>query len=50
MPLVYPRTLLPSKPSLEWLTRDEELCKAPPLTRRPHARAEIKLRFPGIDL
>jgi hypothetical protein len=46
---VYPQNV-PGEPSLEWITRDEALCKAPPLRRCLHARAEIKLRFPGVDV
>ena len=38
------------EPVLGWNTLDEDCCKAPPLKRCPHARAEIKLRFPTVDL
>jgi hypothetical protein len=40
----------PGEPSIGWITRDELLCKSPLLKRCPHARAEIKLRFPAVDL
>jgi len=37
------------KPTLAWITPDENLCKSPPLERCPHARAEVERRFPGFD-
>jgi hypothetical protein len=46
---VYPQDV-PGEPSVGWSTRDEEFCKAPPLRRCPHARAEIKRQFPGSDI
>jgi hypothetical protein len=45
---VYPQGG-PGEACLGWNTRDEDLCKSPPLRRCPHARAEIKRRFPGFD-
>ena len=45
---VYPQDA-PGEPSLDWSTRDEDLCKAPPLRRCPHAPAAMKKRFPGFD-
>jgi hypothetical protein len=46
---VYPQNV-PGEPSLGWDVLDDgELCKAPPLRRCPHARAEIKLRFPAFE-
>jgi hypothetical protein len=45
---VYPQRV-PGEPSLEWITRDEALCKAPPVKRCPHARAEVERRFPGFE-
>ena len=35
-------------PNLEWVTRDEQLCKSPPVIRCPYARAEVGRRFPGL--
>jgi hypothetical protein len=47
---VYPQDA-PDEPSLGWSALDDgHLCQAPPLRRCPHARAEIKLRFPAVDL
>ena len=46
---VYPQDVS-GEPVLGWNTLDEDCCKAPPLKRCPHARAEIKLRFPSVDL
>ena len=47
---VYPQAVA-DEPNLGWSALDDgQLCKAPPLKRCPHARAEIKLRFPGVDL
>jgi hypothetical protein len=46
---VYPQDV-PGEPSLGWNTLGEDCCKAPPLKRCPHARTEIKLRFPTVDL
>jgi hypothetical protein len=47
---VYPQDV-PAEPSLGWSALDDgHFCQAPPLRRCPHARAEIKLRFPSIDL
>jgi hypothetical protein len=47
---VYPQDV-PDEPSLGWSALDDgHLCQAPPLRRCPHARAEIKLRFPAVDL
>jgi hypothetical protein len=46
---VHPQDV-PGEPNLGWNTLDEDRCKAPPLKRCPHARAEIKLRFPTVDL
>jgi hypothetical protein len=47
---IYPQNV-PGEPSLGWdVLDDAELCKPPPLKRCPHARAEIKLRFPGVDV
>ena len=36
-------------PSIEWITRDENLCKSPPVNRCPYAHAEAGRRFPGFD-
>jgi len=36
-------------PSIEWITRDENLCKSPPVNRCPYAHAEARRRFPGFD-
>jgi hypothetical protein len=42
---------VPGEPSLGWSALDDgHLCKALPLRRCPHARAEIKLRFPSVDV
>jgi hypothetical protein len=47
---VYPQDV-PDEPSLGWSALDDgHLCQVPPLRRCPHARAEIKLRFPAVDL
>jgi hypothetical protein len=47
---VYPQDV-PGDPALGWDALDDgHLCQAPPLKRCPHARAEIKLRFPNFDL
>jgi len=45
---VYPLRA-PGKQSLEWITRDESLCKSPPVSRCPHAHTEVERRFPGFD-
>ena len=37
-------------PGLGWSMIDEDFCKTPPLNRCPYARAEIKRRFPEIDV
>jgi hypothetical protein len=42
---------VPDEPSRGWSALDDgHFCQAPPLRRCPHARAEIKLRFPTVDL
>jgi hypothetical protein len=47
---VYPQDA-PGEPSLGWDALDDgQLCDAPPLKRCPHARADIKMRFPAVDL
>ncbi len=47
---IYPQAV-PGEPSLAWRALDNgHLCKALPLRRCPHARAEIKLRFPSVDV
>ena len=47
---VYPQDI-PGEPCLGWNALDDgHLCEAPPLRRCPHARTEIKLRFPSVDL
>jgi hypothetical protein len=47
---VYPQDV-PDEPSLGWSALGNGyLCQAPPLRRCPHARAEIRLRFPSVDL
>jgi hypothetical protein len=47
---VYPQAV-PGEPSLGWSALDDgHLCKALPLRRCPHARTEIKLRFPSVDM
>jgi hypothetical protein len=45
---VFPQDV-PGEPALGWSTLGDDRCKAPPLNRCPHARAEIKLRFPNFD-
>ena len=45
---VYPQRA-PGKPTVEWITQDENLCKSPPVSRCLHARTEIERRFPGFD-
>jgi len=45
---LYPQNVV-GEPSPAWSTRDEALCKAPPVWRCPHAVGEIKPRFPGFD-
>ena len=46
---IYPQDV-PGEPSLGWNALDENRCQSPPLRRCRHARAEIKLRFPAVDL
>jgi hypothetical protein len=47
---IYPQAV-PGEPSLGWSALDGgHLCKALPLRRCPHARDEIELRFPGVDV
>ena len=41
---------VPGEPSLGWTTTDAELCKAPPLRRCPHARADIKRLYPSLNI
>jgi hypothetical protein len=46
---IYPQDL-PGEPKLGWNALDDgQLCRAPPLRRCPHARAEVKLRFQEFD-
>jgi hypothetical protein len=44
---VYPQ---PGEPGIAWGVLDADLCKAPPLNRCPHARGEVKRRFPEVDV
>jgi hypothetical protein len=47
---VFPQDVR-GEPGLSWNALDDgHLCRAPPLRRCPHARAEMKLRFPSVDL
>ena len=41
---IYPQDA-PGEPNLAWTALDEDLCKAPPIKRCPHARAEVKRRL-----
>jgi hypothetical protein len=45
---VYPQDA-PGGPNLGWTALDADQCKAPPINRCPHARAEVKRRFAGFD-
>jgi len=45
---VYPQDA-PGKPNLCWSALDADLCKAPPVNRCPHARAEVKRLYPIFD-
>ena len=46
---VYPQNT-PGQPTLGWnALEDDQLCKAPPLGRCPHAWAEVKRLFPDFD-
>ena len=44
---VFPHS---ADPGIAWEVLDADLCKAPPLNRCPHARAEIKRRFPEFNI
>jgi hypothetical protein len=43
------RQEVPGEPNLIWSTSDETPCRAPPVRRCPHARAEVKRRFAAFD-
>ena len=43
------RQEMPGEANLGWTTSEEALCKAPPVRRCPHARAEMKRRFSWFD-
>jgi hypothetical protein len=45
---VYPQDE-PRKPNLCWTALDDDRCKAPPITRCPHARDAVKRRVAGFD-
>jgi len=45
---IYPQDA-PGEPNLGWTALDEDLCKAPPIKRCPHSRAEVKRRFAEYD-
>jgi len=45
---VFPQNA-PGTATLEWITPDENLCLAPPVSRCPYARADIERRYPGFD-
>ena len=45
---IYPQET-PGEPNLGWNALDADLCKAPPINRCPHARAEVKRRFADFD-
>jgi hypothetical protein len=36
-------------PDLEWERLGDDHCQSPPLARCPHARREIKDRYPGFN-
>ena len=38
----------PREPGVGWSTVDAEACKAPPVSRCPHAVTEVKRRFPEL--
>ena len=46
---IHPQEIT-GEPGFGWSARDEDLCKAPPLKRCPHAHAETKRRFPDFDI
>ena len=45
---VYPQDE-PAEPNFGWNALDADQCKAPPIRRCPHARAEVKRRFAAFD-
>jgi hypothetical protein len=45
---VYPQDE-PAEPNFGWNALDADQCKAPPINRCPHARAEVKRRFAVFD-
>jgi hypothetical protein len=45
---VYPQEM-PGEPNLGWNALDTDQCKASPINRCPHARAEVKRRFANFD-
>jgi hypothetical protein len=45
---VYPQDA-PGEPNLGWNALDADLCRAAPIERCPHARAEVKRRFAYYD-
>jgi hypothetical protein len=45
---VYPQDE-PGKPNLCWTALDDDQCKAPPISRCPYARDEVKRRFAVFD-
>jgi hypothetical protein len=45
---IYPQSD-PGKPTLDWMTRDQNLCRSTSVAKCPYAHAEVERRFPGFD-
>ena len=45
---IYPQDA-PGEPNLGWTALNADQCRAPPIRRCPHARMEVKRRFPDYD-